>query len=188
MTETAFEQQVSTLVNKGYPRVAGMSDSQFSKELGVMRDRFVPGDFIVIPENMVPLREQISLLKLNGKDACGLNPDEFRTVVWTPHVPYLLSYTRYNNTAMRKLSSGDIPLMIKMARWFTGMRAKLTLHEGVAIVTHDPTIIKNSCFSLDGSVRDSCGVATISQVSQDGHHNGGLRLGCYYYGSSQASS
>jgi hypothetical protein len=181
-----FEQQVATLINKGYPGAAGMTGDRFAECLKPLNDQYVAGDLIVIPEQMVSLLQQISRVMLNGRNSwLDFDPRAIQNITGlrTPSVPYLIKYDWHTHTIMRKPRDSHNTRLINWLKKMLG-HFQLTAQEGTALATHYPLIIQNSSLFFGGSRYGMYGVPVIFQD----YTYGGLRLQCYYPGSSQTSS
>lgn len=148
----AFDQQVKTLLDKGYPEAAGMEKDQFLGYVNPLRDKFEIGDLIVIPERIVSIPKQMSMVKLNGKTGytcLNLGVLTQADGVETPNAPYLTRDVE-NGAAMRNTSPNNcVKQFKKQGRfWFTA-------EEGIAIVIHKPETLNDHYIDLPGSRYDS---------------------------------
>lgn len=144
----AFDQQVKTLLDKGYPEAAGMEKDQFLGYVNPLRDKFEIGDLIVIPERIVSIPKQMSMVKLNGKTGYTyLNLGALRQAdgVETPNAPYLIRDVE-NGAAMRNTSPDNCVKQFKKQGRFG-----LVTEEGIAIVTHKPETLNDHYIDLPGS-------------------------------------
>ena len=147
-----FDGQVKTLIDKGYPEAAGMEKDQFLGYVNPLRDKFEIGDIIVIPERIVSISKQMSLVKLNGKTGytyLNLGALTQADGVETPNVPYLIRDVE-NGAAMRNTSPDNSVKQFKKQGRFG-----LVTEEGIAIVTHKPETLNDHCIDLPGSRFDS---------------------------------
>lgn len=158
-----FEKQVATLVSKGYPKLAQLSDDSFKQSLSIL-EKMLPKDldveidlekgtlpFVVVVKNSLVQAEQaMALIEKNGKQGI--------TKLF-PHTS-----TSFNTISEVEIPSSDIYLLINIDRGKENInlppneamtvikqsnRSPLTIDEGIAIVTHYPEfLIKNNCFSL----------------------------------------
>jgi hypothetical protein len=143
-----FDGQVKTLIDKGYPEAAGMEKDQFLGYINPLRDKFEIGDIIVIPERIVSIPKQMSMVKLAGKTGYTyLNLDALRQAdgVETPNVPYLIRDVE-NGAAMRNTSPDNCVKQFKKQGRFG-----LVTEEGIAIVTHKPETLNDHYIDLPGS-------------------------------------
>ena len=158
-----FDQQVQTLVAKGYPAIAGMTPDAFAERLLPLR-RLLEGKtppaeasrlpfVIVIPRAWVPIEEAMGQVFL--KDKAGyvdFRPGGLETFgplaeLEVPEdAPYLV-FDLDTGSDLRNLPPNDALDEIRARR-----RSPLTLEEGIALLTHHPDrLVKNHCFSLAGS-------------------------------------
>lgn len=159
-----FDRQVGTLLELGYPGLAGMPAADFTALLAPLRAAAAAGGglpatadrvpfVLVVPAKLVPTTATMPLTSLRGRAGAisHLLPDVERFLP-TEHapapatVPYLL----------RDVDRGsefcdwrpDDALAVILGR----DRTPLTVEEGVALVTQHPaTLVKNHCYSLAGS-------------------------------------
>lgn len=144
----AFDQQVKTLLDKGYPEAAGMEKDQFLGYVNPLRDKFEIGDLIVIPERLVSIPKQMSMVKLNGKTGytyLNLGVLTQADGVETPNAPYLIRDVE-NGAAMRNTSPDNCVKQFKKQGRFG-----LTTEEGIAIVIHKPETLSDHYIDLPGS-------------------------------------
>ena len=147
-----FDQQVKTLLDKSYPEAAGMEKDQFLGYVNPLRDKFEIGDIIVIPERIVSIPKQMSMVKLNGKTGytyLNLGVLTQAEGVETPNAPYLIRDVE-NGAAMRNTSPDNCVKQFKKQGRFG-----LTTEEGIAIVTHKPETLNDHYINLPGSRYDS---------------------------------
>lgn len=158
-----FEKQVATLVSKGYPKLAQLSDESFKKRLSILEE-MLPKDLdveidlekgtlpfvIVVKSSMVQAEQAMSLIEKNGKQGITkLFPHTSTSFASIPEVEIptsnmylLINIDRGKETI--NLPPSEALTIIKQAD-----RSPLTIDEGIAIVTQYPEfLIKNNCFSL----------------------------------------
>lgn len=158
-----FEKQVATLVSKGYPKLAQLSDESFKNRLSIL-EQMLPKDLdveidlekgtlpfvIVVKSSMVQAEQAMSLIEKNGKQGITkLFPhtsDSFNTIsqveIPTSSMYLLINIDRGKETI-------NVPPSEAMTEIKRANRSPLTIDEGIAIVTHYPEfLIKNNCFSL----------------------------------------
>ena len=143
-----FDGQVKTLCALGYPEAAGMKRGQFLGYVNPLRDKFEIGDIIVVPERIVSISKQMSLVKLNGKTGrTYLNLGGLRQAdgVETPNVPYLIRDVE-NGTAMRNIAPDNCVKQFKEQG-----RLGLVTEEGIAVVTYAPETLNYHYIKLLGS-------------------------------------
>lgn len=168
----SFEDQVATLVELGYPALAGLSESAFRAELAPLAaeahrlDEAEPRDepgraayVVVVTRALVDPTTTVPLLRLVG----GRKPG----VVDRNHAEGDLA--TYDPLPELDVPSARAYLLVDIDRGeeFCGVRPEealpvirergrtpLTIDEGIAVVTHAPHLLeKNKCFMLSGSRR-----------------------------------
>jgi hypothetical protein len=169
-----FDRQVETLLERGYPALAGLSAADFAGLLTPLRAAAVayggaPATadrlpfVVVVPAKLVPTGAAMPLTALRGKPGAvsRLLPD----------------VDTFGPTDLAPLPVGDAYLMVDVDRGAEfrnlapdaalpvivgGGRSPLTVDEGVAVVTHFPGALeRNHCFSLAGS---RCGDRRVPAV------------------------
>ena len=156
-----FDGQVKTLIDKGYPEAAGIYKDWFLEEyVNPLRYKFETGDIIVIPERIVSIHKQMSLVKpknKTGHNTTCLNLDVLRQAdgVKTPNVPYLIRDVENGVVTKNVALSNCVKLFKKQGRF------GLVPEEGIAIVTHKPEMLNNGCTYLLGSRFDSGRVLSL---------------------------
>ena len=144
----SFDQQVKTLLDKGYPEAVGMEKDKFLNHLNALKENFRTGSVIVIPENMVSLDKTMTMVELDGKkgyayasttNICNAEGVE------TPRKPYLI-HDIENGKTMLNTSPDDCVKKFKKQG-----RHGLTAQEGIAVITHNPEILKDHYMDLTGS-------------------------------------
>lgn len=161
-----FDRQVETLVERGYPRAAGVSETAFRAVLEPLRrtaaalepaidpDRGRFGFIIVVTTMLVPASTSITLVQRRGKAGflSMLTVEELATfepieqVVLPAGDAYLMSAA--DNGRDRLNSTPDDGLAAILERG----RSPLTIEEGIALVTHFPdAVATNGGLSLAGS-------------------------------------
>ena len=154
-----FDGQVKILIDKGYPEAAGVDKDWFLNEyVNPIRYKFEIGDIIVIPERIVSIHKQMSLVKpknKTGHNTTCLNLDVLRQAdgVETPNVPYLIRDVGFVTKSFSL--SNCVKLFKKQGRF------GLVPEEGIAIVTHKPEMLNNRSIYLLGSRFDSGRVAGL---------------------------
>lgn len=163
-----FEDQVETLLERGYAAAAGMSERAFRRRmagLGRLVDgiKVKPCDYasgrlpfvIVIKRDLVRTDVAMSLVVRNGKSGHvamqPVEPDMFAPIAGIS-VPDGIAYLLVDvdrGAETLNVRPEDALRIIKKKR-----RSPLTIDEGVAVVTHHPDFLrKNNCFSLLASRR-----------------------------------
>lgn len=158
-----FERQVSNLLQKGYAKLAGLSEGAFLKHVITLKEKVVgldvsEADFekgslpfvIVIKNDLVVSEEAMTLVEKNGKKGVTvLRPHTTRNfkIIDEADIPESDAYLLVDIDRGKEninLPPSEAMKLIKDAR-----RSPLTIDEGIAIVTHFPDfLIKNNCFSL----------------------------------------
>lgn len=156
----AFDQRVKVLLDKGYPEAAGMEKDQFLWYVDPLRDEFEIGDLIVIPERIVSIPKQMSMVKLNGQTGytdTHFNLGALRQAdgVETPNAPYLIRDVE-NGAAMRNISPDNCVKQFKKRGRFG-----LVTEEGIAVVARKPEALNNHYIDLPGSRYGSGGVPCL---------------------------
>lgn len=156
-----FDHQVRTLVQKGYPAIAGMTDQAFSERLDPLRiqvaglspleDR-VPF-IIVIQRQLVPIQAMMERTALNQRAGIvSLRPvpvDAFVPLaeLGVPDAEAYLVFDVDTGSEFRNVTPDEALITMR-----TRGRSPLTIEEGIALLTHAPEKLrKNHCFSLLGS-------------------------------------
>lgn len=158
-----FDKQVHNLIQKSYPKLAGISETEFINLVAPLKTHVekldVPdGDFeigylpfvIVIKSDVVPTGKAMALVEKDGK--AGITklfphkPTDFQ-VIPEVEVPgggaYLLIGIDRGGDTINEPPSEALEKIREKGR------TPLTIDEGVAIITHYPEfLMKNNCFSL----------------------------------------
>ncbi|WP_030985636.1 DUF5701 family protein [Streptomyces sp. NRRL S-1813] len=165
-----FDRQVATLVDKGYPALAGMTETAFRTLVDPLRapvlaraatleppsEGWVPF-LLVVTRALVPLEESVPLTTLTGKQSPG--------VIERFYAPGELE--RFVSIEELALPEGEVYVAFDIDRGeeFCNVvpqdalgaiaergRTPLTMEEGIAFVTQYPqALAKNKCFSLGGT-------------------------------------
>ena len=158
-----FAAQVETLIRKGYPGRAGLSEDAFADriaplegrldDLGVVgadgegRVRFV----VVVPAELVPPDEAIQLVELEGRHGFTRMDDLARFTpiegVELPSGPaYLVGDVDTGRATLNVTPDAALPTIVGEGR------SPLTIDEGVALLTHHPEVLRtHNAFSMLGS-------------------------------------
>lgn len=158
-----FDKQVQSLVQNGYPRIVGISESKFIKLFEPLRAKvenldlpdsdfemgYIP--FVIVVKNaLISTDTAMSLVKKEGKTGITKlfphEPTDFKTIsevkVPDSNVYLLIEIDRGKDNINQPPSEA-------MKKIVGSGRSPLTIDEGVAIVTHYPEFLtKNNCFSL----------------------------------------
>ncbi|MGH8892886.1 MAG: DUF5701 family protein [Actinomycetes bacterium] len=169
MTDVEFDRQVATLLAKGYPREAGMTEEAFVELLEPLRadvraasasmaepTRGRAPFVVVVTKHVVPADRAMPLTALNGKpgfvsaDTSDIHSFEAIDTVTLPakHAYVVLDVDR--GAEHRNVRPDDALAAITAAG-----RTPITVDEGIAFLTQFPDALeKNHCFSL---VASRCG-------------------------------
>lgn len=151
-----FDRQVENLIAKGYPALAGMRADRFRQELIPLASAGDGGPFaIVIRSGLVATADAMARVELDGTqgfvDMTPAEPGEFAPIdgIELPAgTVYLLTGVDAGED-LRNVTPDEA-----LKRIVAQGRSPLTIDEGVAVVTHDPEILRaRTCFSLLGSRR-----------------------------------
>ena len=158
-----FERQVKNLIQKDYPKAAGLSIAQFLKLIEPLKKKLaglklpqvnletgVIPFVLVIQRNLVPSEKAMELLEFNNKPGITklhpLEPADFTTIgsISIPDSPiYLLVDIDRGKETLNVRPQDALKIITKQNR------SPLTIDEGIAIITQFPEfLIKNNCFSL----------------------------------------
>lgn len=158
-----FERQTTTLLQKGYPKAAGMNEEAFLQWLEPLKKHLhtIPYDdvdlekgllpfVIVIKSVMIPTETLMTLVEKDGKQGITKlyphTPKDF-TLIAAETVPDKNAYLLV--AIDRGKETINIPPQEALHIIKKQHRSPLTIDEGVAIVTHFPEfLMKNNCFSL----------------------------------------
>ncbi|MET9517984.1 DUF5701 family protein [Streptomyces sp. NPDC002994] len=167
---TEFDRQVKTLVDRGYPALAGMTETAFRDLVGPLREPVLaraatlqaPTEgrvpfLLVVTRALVPLEQSIPLTTLAGKSGPGVierfyAPGELERFVSLKELalPEGEVYVAFDIDRGEEFCN-VVPLDA-LAAIAERDRTPLTIEEGVAFITQYPrSLAKNKCFSLGGS-------------------------------------
>ena len=201
MTESAFDvaaefdRQVGTLMDKGYPGLAGTSAEQFTELVSPLREAAVaraaeltpPTEarvpfLLVVTRELIPVEERLRLTALVGKRKPGFVDRHFAEgdlarfdpikELEVPAAPAYLLFDVDRGEEFRNLAPSAA-----MEAMTAQDRLPLTIDEGIAFITQFPAALaSNRCFSLVGS---RCGDKRVPAlwISQ-----GAPKLGWCWYG------
>lgn len=160
--ENEFNRQIENLLEKEYPKLAGVADKEFLQLIEPLRECVVqlPDSepdfengylpFVIVVHKLVPVETTMSAVKRNG--AAGvtiLRPHtskEFKTID-TESIPESKAYLLIDIDRGKQTINLPPNEAMKIVR--SQKRSPLTVQEGVAIVTQYPEfLMKNNCFSL----------------------------------------
>lgn len=158
-----FSRQLQNLINKGYPKLAGISEAEFLENVNKLQLKLnslelpeidmINGTLpfvIVVKSSLVP--SEIQMGKVEKEGVLGvtiLRPhtsDSFKTIetVETPQseIYLLIGIDRGKDNI-------NLPPVEALKLITDQRRTPLTIEEGIAVVTQFPEfLIKNNCFSL----------------------------------------
>jgi len=158
-----FDRQVDTLIQKGFPQLAKLTDSAFEQLTNPLRvqleqlslpeidlEQGILPFVIVVKHDLVSTEDMMARIERNGKQGITKlyprEPQDFNPIdtVTIPQPPiYLLV------DIDRGKSTINLPPIEAMKVIVEGGRSPLTIDEGVAIVMQYPEfLMKNNCFSL----------------------------------------
>ncbi|MGR6322745.1 DUF5701 family protein [Micromonospora soli] len=190
-----FDRQVHTLMEKGYPALAGMSAEQFGEVVAPLRGAALarasglarPTEgripfLLVITRDLVPVEARIALTTLAGKRKPGILDRNFPAAdlprfdpIKELEVPAGPAYLLFD--VDRGEEYRNLPPATALEQMTAQGRLPITIDEGLAFVTlHPPALASNRCFSLVGS---RCGDKRVPAlwISQ-----GAPKLGWCWYG------
>lgn len=158
-----FDRQLENLIQKGYPKAAGVETEEFIKHIEPLKKRikklalpeidlgkgrlpFV----IVIKSDWVPAEKAMALVKRQGKGGYTKmyprEPKDLQTIAGVS-IPNGMAYLLVDIN--RGKDNINMPPDEALGMIEKKNRSPLTIDEGVAIVTHYPEfLMKNNCFSL----------------------------------------
>jgi hypothetical protein len=158
-----FNCQVENLVQKGYPKLAGITTNEFIRLIEPLKEKVakltVPAIdleegrlpfVIVIKSNLVPVEKAMSFVEREGKQGITklfpLKPEDFKPIegISIPNSSvYLLIDIDRGKENINMPPNEALKMIVQ------NNRSPLTIEEGIAIVTHYPEfLMKNNCFSL----------------------------------------
>lgn len=169
---TVLDQQVETLLALGYPALAGMTETAFTRRLEPLRDAAArlpdlpaeppPGHaplVLVVARELVDPERAVPLLRLVGGRKEGVVDRNHGEQGLAPYRPieqvelpdpaaYLLLEVDRGEEFLGVRPEEALPVILGRGR------TPLTVEEGVAVVTHAPALLeRNRCFMLSGSRR-----------------------------------
>ncbi|MGK5557298.1 DUF5701 family protein [Actinomadura kijaniata] len=165
-----FDRQVSVLVDKGYPALAGMADEAFAELLAPLRasaekraDAMSPPEegrvpfLVVVTREVVPVEEMVARTTLPRRTKPGVIDRHYKegdierfVPTKEAELPDPRTYLLFDVDRGEEFC-GAVPNDAMAAIAGRG-RTLLTMEEGLALVTQFPAALaKNKCFSLGGS-------------------------------------
>jgi hypothetical protein len=161
-----FDRQVANLEDLGYPRLAGMSNDEFAQLVAPLRtsltalparvDESADIPFVLVPDrNLVPAEKSMPLVVQDGRRGLiDMNPTEpgAFTPIEAVRLPgaavYLVLDVDTGQETLNVTPDDALPLIAAKGR------SPLTIEEGIAVLTHQPGILRaRNAFSLAGSRR-----------------------------------
>lgn len=163
-----FDQQVDTLIQKGYPEAAKLSEETFYQLLAPLKSKLASTvtfeidyelgrlPFVIVVKNEL-VSAKLAMSQVTKDDHAGMiklypcAPEDFRPIarlLLPPAMVYLLTDIDRGKETINQAPRSALPLIQ------TVRRSPLTIDEGIAVVTHFPDFLrKNNCFSLLASRR-----------------------------------
>ncbi|CUU53731.1 hypothetical protein Ga0074812_101229 [Parafrankia irregularis] len=171
--DQAFNRQVAGLVRLGYPALAGLEATDFEalcEPLRTVAHAAMPGPYrpatrswvpfvLVVSEELVRAEDIVPLLTLSGRADAGTVDRNHGEGGLAPYRPLpILNLPRSDVYLLTDVERGEEFRGIRPADALPAVlerrRTPLTIHEGIALVTHFPEVLeKNNCFMLSGSRR-----------------------------------
>ena len=158
-----FDRQLHTLIQRGYPKLAGLTEQHFIESLEPLRERLrevssITTDLaggclpfvVVLKSDLIPVAQAMARIIRNGQQ--GFVSADFGAttafrVINEVELPLGGSYLLTNIDRGR--ATLNVPPERAMKLIKRSGRSPLTIEEGIAILTHHPDfLIKNNCFSL----------------------------------------
>lgn len=163
MTEE-FDRQVKNLIDKGYTKLAQISEEKFLKLLEPLRENLLKlnkPDFekgflpfvIVVKSSLIPAEKMMNCAQFNSKSGITKlyphTPEDFSDIeqMSIPDSPvYLLVDIDRGRDTINVTPENALKIIQSKHRF------PLTIDEGISLITHYPEfLVKNNCFSLLGS-------------------------------------
>lgn len=160
--ENEFERQMNTLLEKDYPKMAGLTEAEFIAILEPLREHviqlptsevnlekgYLP--FVIVLNGLIPIETMMSAVTRKGVTGVTIlrphTSKEFKTIE-SETIPESKAYLITEIDRGKKNINLPPSEAMKMIRLHN--QSPLTIEEGVAIVTQYPEfLMKNNCFSL----------------------------------------
>jgi len=161
-----FDQQLGTLLKKGYPAISGKTDDEFAELVAPLRKTAIMHSaemapptaarvpfVLVITKDLMPADRAMPLTELRGKPGfADFEPEDIRRFsaikdLQIPDGPAYLVLDVDRGAETLNVRPDDAMVTITEQG-----RTPLTVDEGIAFITHSPeSLQKNNCFSLVGS-------------------------------------
>ena len=174
--DAEFDRQVDTLVERGYPAAAGLTEGELRAELEPLRpvalaldpagdaERGEFGFVVVVTARLVPSAQAIALVRRRGKAGvlAMLTADELPTFAPIDAVA-IPAAGAYLMTAVHSgRSSLNVTPDDALAQILAAGHSPLTVQEGIALITQFPeAVATNGGISLAGS---RCGDRRVTAV------------------------
>jgi len=158
-----FDHQVETLLQKGYPKLAGVSAAAFTKALQPLRAKVTKSAVaeikldegklpfvIVIQSEWVSTEKALQRVERKGKrgflSMFPVKPESFEPIEGVK-IPRSRAYLLLDVDRGKKTLNVAPDAALKMIK--KTKRSPLTIDEGIAVLTHYPDFLKkNNCFSM----------------------------------------
>lgn len=157
-----FDRQLNNLISKGYPKLAGLNQDQFTNKFEQLKEKLIQLQnteydlekgmlpfVIVVTNSLIDVKERLDKIEYKGKSPIlNLFPVEIEKFIPTdkvniPEEIYLLTNI---NRGEQYLNIRPQDALIDILK---NENTPLTIDEGIAVMTHFPEILeKNKCFSL----------------------------------------
>jgi hypothetical protein len=156
-----FDRQVNTLLSKGYPKLAGVSEGAFLRHITPLKrllsEPSAPDGHIafvvVVTSELVPAVDAMPLVQLAGRSGfTTMDRDDLKRFVPVDG----LAQPQGSAYLIADIDTGAGTLNVTPDEAMTTIaaqnRSPLTIDEGIALVTHYPDVLKTrNCFSMVGS-------------------------------------
>ena len=160
-----FDRQVGTLLDRGYPALAGLDQAGFTALVEPLRAPARAGDYepqdgrvpflLVVTRRVAPIEETMPRTTLHGGRLPGFvdhsfEPGSIERFAATVELPAPDAYLLFDVERGEEFC-GAVPRDAMELIAGRG-RTPLTIEEGIALITQfPPVLVKNKCFSLGGS-------------------------------------
>ena len=160
--EEEFDRQVRTLLDKGYPELANLSESEFNKLIEPLRTHisFLPKTKADLEQGTIPFVLAVNNSLISAEEMMGKTELNDK-----PGITKLFPHTSADFSIIKvEPPSSPIYLLVDIDRGKETLnitpeeaykiiegekRSPLTIAEGIALITHFPEFLqKNNCFSL----------------------------------------
>jgi hypothetical protein len=166
MSRKEFDRQIQNLLQKGYPRLAGVPAEEFTrhieplrekiKEVGMLQMEPTAGNIpfvIVVKSEWVAGEKAMQQVELKDKKGFTvMEADDLKrfSPIEGVILPQGMAYLVVDVDSGKKTLNITPDEAIQTIRQEN--RSPLTIEEGIALITHHPEILsRNNCFSLLGS-------------------------------------